>query len=165
VSARADELQQLLEPVVTALGYELWGIEVNAYSRHTLLRVYIDSPTGITVDDCATVSRQVGSTLDVSDPLKGSYTLEVSSPGWDRPLFTPAQYARYVGEPVALRLAYVVDGKRNCNGRLVAVHEEQVEVELSTGERSKVPFAAIKKARLAVESQPAAPVRKRKPRG
>ena len=87
MSARVVELQQLLAPVIEALGYELWGVELVAHGRHSLLRIYIDHDEGITVEDCATASRQASAALDVADPFHGAYTLEVSSPGWDRPLF------------------------------------------------------------------------------
>ena len=164
MSARADELQRMLAPVVSALGYELWGVEINVYARHSLLRIYIDGPAGITVDDCAVVSRQVSSTLDVGDPIQGAYTLEVSSPGWDRPLFAVEHYRRYLGEQVALRLAYPVEGKRNITGRLLAVNEMQVEVESKAGEHLTLPMVAIKRARLVIEAEMPAAKRKKSPR-
>jgi ribosome maturation factor RimP len=153
VSGRVDELQQLLAPVVEALGYELWGVELVAHGRHSLLRIFIDSEQGINVEDCATVSRQAGATLDVADPFGGAYTLEVSSPGWDRPLFSEAQFRRYVGERVKVRLAYPLQGRRNCSGRLVAVDAEGLEIEVSAEICLKLPFAAIKKANLAIDGE------------
>lgn len=153
MSTRVDELQNLLAPVVAALGFELWGIELAAHGRHTLLRIFIDGEEGITVDDCAAVSRQVSSTMDVNDPIHSGYTLEVSSPGWDRPLFTREQYQRYVGERLKARLAYPVGGKRNCSGRLVSVDDEGIEVEVTAEVQLKLPFSAIKKANLVVEKE------------
>lgn len=153
MTARVDELQQLLAPVVAALGYELWGLELSAYARHSLLRVYIDSENGITVDDCAAVSGQVSSMLDVSDPITGAYTLEVSSPGWDRPLFSPGQFSAYVGEKVKVKLGYPVEGQRNCSGRLVAADGNGIVVEVKPEKQLTLPFAAIKKANLVIDTK------------
>jgi ribosome maturation factor RimP len=152
VAARVEELQQLLAPVIEALGFELWGVEVMTRPRHSLLRIFIDSANGITVDDCAEVSRHAGSALDVADPIKGAYTLEVSSPGWDRPLFVPAQYRRYLGERVKIRLAHLIDGQRNVNGTLTGADAGGVEVEIAAEQRVRVPFGAIRKANLVGES-------------
>ncbi len=153
VSAQVVELQQLLAPVIEALGYELWGVELVAHGRHSLLRIYIDRDEGISIDDCAIASRQASATLDVADPFHGAYTLEVSSPGWDRPLFSEAQFRRYIGEQIRVRLAYPVQGKRNCNGRLLAVDAEGLEIEGLAETSLRLPFAAIKKANLAIESE------------
>jgi len=152
VSTRVEELREILAPIVEALGLELWGVELNVHARHSLLRIYIDSENGITVDDCALVSGHASSALDVADPIGNAYTLEVSSPGWDRPLFYPEQFQHYVGERVRMKLAYPVQGQRNCTGRLVAVDAGGVEVEVAQEARLVVPFAAIKKANLIVES-------------
>jgi len=151
VSARVEELQQLLEPVVAALGYELWGVELNARPRHSLLRLYIDAPQGITVDDCAAVSRQVSATLDVSDPITGAYTLEVSSPGWDRPLFRAAQYESYTGSRVKIRLSRLMDGQRNLDGIIAGANEDGVELEMTAEKRIRVPWGAIRKASLVID--------------
>jgi ribosome maturation factor RimP len=153
VSTRVEELRELLAPVVEALGYELWGVEMNVHGRHALLRIYIDREAGITVDDCALVSQHASGTLDVADPIAGAYTLEVSSPGWDRPLFTPEQYRAYIGERVKLKLAYPVQGQRNCTGQLLAVDAAGVEIGISEEARLTVPFAAIKRAHLVIESE------------
>lgn len=151
MSARVEELQHLLEPVVAALGYELWGVELNARPRHSLLRLYIDAPQGITVDDCAAVSRQVSATLDVSDPITGAYTLEVSSPGWDRPLFRAAQYERYTGSRVKIRLSRLMDGQRNLDGIIAGANEDGVELEMTAEKRTRVPWGAIRKASLVID--------------
>lgn len=153
VAQRVEDLEQLLTPVIAALGYELWGVELNARPRHSLLRLFIDSPAGITVDDCAAVSRQASATLDVADPIKGAYTLEVSSPGWDRPLFRQEQYRLYVGSKLRLRLARLVEGQRNVAGVLCAVGDDCVEVEVAPEKRLRVPWAAIRKANLDVDEE------------
>lgn len=153
VSTRVEELHALLAPVVEALGYVLWGVELVARGRHSLLRIYIDSEAGITVDDCALVSQHASGALDVADPIQGAYTLEVSSPGWDRPLFTPAQFRAYVGERVKLRLAHTVQGQRNCTGTLLAADDENVEIGVSEDVRLTVPYAAIRRAHLVIDDE------------
>lgn len=151
VAARVEELQRLLAPVVAALGFELWGIELSTRPRHSLLRIFIDGEAGITVDDCAAVSRQVSATLDVADPIQGAYTLEVSSPGLDRPLFSPEQYARFSGHRVKLALAHLVAGRRNLAGVLGVADEDGVEVLLAPEQAMRVPYGAIRRANLVVD--------------
>lgn len=153
MSTRVEELRELLAPVVGALGFELWGVELNVHGRHSLLRIYIDSEAGITVDDCALVSHHASGALDVADPIASAYTLEVSSPGWDRPLFTADQYRAYVGERVKLKLTYPVQGQRNCTGTLLAVDADGVRIGISDEVGLNVPFAAIKKAHLVIEGE------------
>ena len=147
VTQAAKQLQQLLEPGVSALGYELLGIEHLAQGRHSLLRLYIDSPDGITVEDCERVSHQVSGVLEVEDPVKGQYTLEVSSPGLDRPLFKPEHYARFVGEVVALRLARPLGDRRRFKGRLLALRDDAVVIE-QDGAEVVIPLDDIDKAHL-----------------
>ena len=141
-------LQTLLEPVVTALGYELVGIEQVTGGRRGLVRLYIDHPPGVTVDDCERVSRQVSAVLDVEDPIAGGYVLEVSSPGLDRPLYTLAHYARFTGHRARLKLRTpLVGDQRNMNCTLLGVDEDKVRIEVD-GVEHRVPLAEIAKARL-----------------
>lgn len=112
MAAVAENLTNLIEPVVAGLGYELLGIEYISQGRHSVLRLYIDSEQGIGLGDCEQVSRQVSGVMDVEDPLKGQYVLEVSSPGLDRPLFKAEHYVRYIGETVRIRLRRPVDNQR-----------------------------------------------------
>ena len=129
--ARANaKIHDIVEPAVVALGFELVGIEHIAQGRHSLLRVYIDHPDGIDVEDCADVSRQVSGVLDVEDPITGEYTLEVSSPGLDRPIFTEAQFARYSGHLVDLRLRVAHEGRRKFRGRLQQVANGELNIEV-----------------------------------
>ena len=107
---RLERLGAVLGPVIGTLGCELWGIELSGPSQRPVLRVFIDSPDGISLDDCERVSRQVSVVLEVEDPLPGEYVLEVSSPGMDRQLFTEEQCARYIGEEVRLRCAELIRG-------------------------------------------------------
>lgn len=140
-------LNALIEPVVTAMGFELWGIEYLAQGKHSRLVVYIDSPDGITVDHCADVSRQISAILDVEDPIPGQYQLEVSSPGMDRPLFTLEQFARYRGSTVALRLRVPFDGRRKFKGLLAGVEGDEVLLQLD-GEEYCFPIDGIDQARV-----------------
>lgn len=145
------DLKVLLEPAVTALGFELWGIEYLVRGRHRLLRVYIDGPEGINVDDCAAVSHQVSGVLDVEDPIPGEYTLEVSSPGLDRVLFEPGQYARYVGSLIVVRTQAPVAGRRRFRGRLKAVDAEGFTLSLDDGGDKSFGFADVDKAQVEPE--------------
>jgi ribosome maturation factor RimP len=143
---RAD-LRKLLEPGVQALGFELVDLDVVGQRHHPTLRVYIDSPRGVTVDDCAGVSRQLSAILEVEDPLPGSYTLEVSSPGLDRPLVTLADFRRFTGETVRIRMQAPLAGRRNFTGRLVGLKDNQVVIE-ADNERFDLAFEEIERARL-----------------
>ena len=130
-----------------ALGYQLWGVEYIAQGRHSVVRLYIDSTAGITVDDCAAVSEQVSSVLDVEDPIAGEYTLEVSSPGVERLLFKLAQYAGYEGEWLELRLRSAFEGRRKFNGILKGVEGEDVVIQIDDQE-FLLPYDTIEKARV-----------------
>lgn len=145
--AKEQQLQILLAPAVTALGYEFWGLEYLTHARQAVLRVFIDSPNGIGVEDCAKVSRQISAVLDVEDPITIEYTLEVSSPGMDRPLFTLEQYQRYVGENVKIRLRSPFEGRRNFNGRLVGIEADEVVIVVEDHEYL-LPIEMIDKAEL-----------------
>ena len=142
---------EMLEPAVRSLGYELVGVEYRGGGKGGgLLRVYIDSEQGITVDDCQKVSYQVSGVLDVNDPIPGHYTLEVSSPGMDRPLFRPEDYRRFAGSLVKLRLAYPVDGRRKFTGRLRGLDDGNVLLELE-GAQVSLPLEQVEQARLVPE--------------
>lgn len=147
VAGKAQQIEDLLTPTVEALGFELWGVEYLSQGRHTLLRIYIESPDGITVDDCAAVSEQVSAVLDVEDPITGEYTLEVSSPGMDRLLFKLEQYPAYVGEVVDLRLRTAFEGRRKYKGILKGIEGEDVVLHVDDHEYL-LPHDAIDKARV-----------------
>ena len=139
---------QLLEPIVEGLGYEFVGAEYLPQGKHSLLRVYIDNQeTGIGVDDCECVSRQVSSMLDVEDPISGHYTLEVSSPGLDRPLFRPEHFERFVGHQIKLLLSAPVNGRRKMTAELQAISGNVVTLVLE-GEQIEIDFDNIEKAHL-----------------
>jgi ribosome maturation factor RimP len=140
------ELRSLVEPAVTALGYELVGVEFS-HGKPGLLRVYIDSEDGITVHDCEAVSHQVSGLLDVEDPIAGQYSLEVSSPGLDRPLFQARDFERFAGQAVRLRLTAPLNGRRNFRGLLRGMQGNQVIVQLDD-EELRVELDEIDQARL-----------------
>ncbi|MBD3670962.1 MAG: ribosome maturation factor RimP [Gammaproteobacteria bacterium] len=126
----SDKIWSLIQPVVETMDYELVGIEHLSQGRHSVLRVYIDHENGITVDDCASVSHQISGLLDVEEPVQGNYSLEVSSPGLDRPLFTLEHFKRFAGATVQLRLHSPIEGRRKMTATLNGVDGEQVELEV-----------------------------------
>lgn len=149
--AAVERLTQLLEPVITGLGYELVGLEYHPNRKRGVLRIFIDSPSGIGVDDCARVSHQVSGVLDVEDPLPGEYNLEVSSPGLDRPIFKPEDFNRFAGERVRLRLQGTLDGRRRFRGRLIGLEGDDVVVEEPDGGTARVPLDRVDKAHVELE--------------
>lgn len=146
--ASVDMISDLLRPTIEALDLELWGVEHIVRGRSSLLRIYIDSPEGITIDDCERASRQVSGVLDVEDPLSGEYTLEVSSPGMDRPLFRFEQYSQFIGDVVSLRLRTPIDGRRKFKGVLEKAEADQIVMTVD-GELIEIPFQQIDKANIA----------------
>lgn len=142
------ELQQLLAPAITRAGFELWGLEYSPQNASALLRIYIEHPERlVTITDCETVSREISALLDVHDPIAGEYQLEVSSPGVDRPLFTAAQFARYIGSEVKLETLLPVQGRRRFKGPIIAVDGEQIEVEVDQV-RYRLAARDLTKARI-----------------
>jgi len=126
----SPQVVSVVEPVVIGLGYSLVGAEFGQAENGQTLRVYIDKPEGILMEDCAAVSRQLNAVLDVEDTIKSAYLLEVSSPGVDRPLFTEEHFVAQVGEQIRVRMADAVSGRRNFKGQLVAVENACAVVEV-----------------------------------
>lgn len=143
-----EKLRTLVEETVEAMAFEAVGVEFHTAGRHSLLRIYIDKPEGVTIDDCADVSRQVSAVLDVEDPISGQYTLEVSSPGLDRPLFRESDFERFTGRDVKIRTMAPIDGRKRFKGRLLGIEEGgRVIIEME-GERIELDFDSIHDARL-----------------
>ena len=143
-----DRLRGLLRGGVEALGFELVDAEMVGGGHSPTLRVYIDSPQEITVQDCADVSRQISALLDVEDPIPGSYILEVSSPGLDRPLVTNEDFRKRLGEKVKVKLRRPLEsGRRNLTGQLVELTAGGIVVEVDN-ERFELVFEMIERARL-----------------
>jgi len=146
---------RLLEPPIEALNYELVDVEFAQAGRGGVLRIFIDrraedSSLGITVDDCANVSHAVSQVLEIQDPIKGHYTLEVSSPGFDRILRTRAHFERFIGERIFAELKLPIDGRRRFVGELKSVADDAIVVEVD-GKAQSLPFERIQKARLRPE--------------
>jgi ribosome maturation factor RimP len=137
----------MIQPVVEAMGCELWGIDYNSQGKHSFLRIYIEKEEGVGVDDCEKVSRQVSSLMDVEDPISGQYTLEVSSPGMDRPLYNLEHYQRFIGENVAVKLNRAFEQRKSFKGILVAVEDDEVVVRVDD-EEYLLPFELIEKANV-----------------
>lgn len=145
--AKDTQLIELLQPVVEAMGFIFWGLEFSGSGRHTLLRLYIDHVDGINVDQCAEVSRQISSVLDVEDPITQEYTLEVSSPGMDRPLFSLEHYQQYANHIVDVRLRMPFEGRRKFKGQLLGVEDQDV-VLLVDEHEYLLPVELIEKAHI-----------------
>lgn len=158
VTDKASEIAALLAPTIESLGLELLGTEYLPAPGGAVLRLYIDVPADagadaageprtVGIDDCEAVSREVSAQLDVEDPISGNYTLEVSSPGIDRPLFTPAQFARFAGESAKVTLKLPQDGRRRLQGRIAGVEGDSIAFEVD-GQPFVVASGNIEKARL-----------------
>ncbi len=141
------ELYELLEPGVRALGFEMLTVETTGQGNSSVLRIYIDNPAGITVDDCARVSDQVSAILDVEDPISDRYRLEVSSPGFDRPLCRLSHFESVVGQKVRIRTTVALAGRTRFTGTLTGATAEVVTLEID-GQVQAVPMDNILKARL-----------------
>lgn len=142
-----EQLVALIEPVVEGLGFTLWGVEYFAQGKSASLKVYIESEAGVGVDDCANVSRQLSAVLDVEDPIVSRYTLEVSSPGMDRRLFTLAQFKAFAGSNVRLSLKDPYEGRRRYKGLLCGIEEDDVVVR-SGDEEYLFPIDQIERANV-----------------
>jgi ribosome maturation factor RimP len=143
-----ERLIALIEPVLAQLGYELVELEYAAGRTSAVVRIFIDQPAGISVDDCERVSRDVAALLDVDDPIPTAYTLEVSSPGFDRVLRTPGHFERFVGERIYVKLQAPRAGRKRYTGLLKTVSAAGIEMEVDK-QTVSVPFGEIAKARLA----------------
>ena len=148
--SKQSGLNALIEPIVVGMGYEMVGVEYLPQGKHSILRIYIDKPEGIDVDDCGDVSRQVSAMLDVEDPIKGEYNLEVSSPGLDRPLFTLAHFSQFIGCRANVRLKMPIDGQRKFVGVIQSQNNDEVDLEVN-GKVIAIPFDLIDKANLVPE--------------
>ena len=142
-----DKLRNLLEEPVDGLGYELVHLEMATQGKDRVLRLYIDAPGGIQVDDCETVSHHVSAILDVEDPVSSGYLLEVSSPGLDRPLVKPSHFKQFLGDRAKIVTSEHVLGRRRFSGQMVEADEKGVVLEVD-GESYTLPYSQIESARL-----------------
>ena len=148
---KAHEIAALLAPTVGSLGLELLGVEYLPAPGGAVLRLYIDTPEGderaVGIEDCEATSREVSAQLDVEDPITGNYTLEVSSPGVDRPLFTTAQFERYAGQVAKVTMKLPMDGRRRLQGTILRADGDMVVFDVD-GTEMAVAIDNIEKARL-----------------
>lgn len=176
MNRRERQIEELIEPAVAALGCRVWGINYLSQGKHSILRIYIEraadsledaagalkeaagaleeaaaatteTQAGISIEDCERVSRQVSELLDVEETINGEYTLEVSSPGLDRQLFRPEQYARVLGEKLDVRLSFPFDGRKKFVGQLVGVEDNEAVIQID-GEEFLLPIETIQKAQV-----------------
>jgi len=143
-------LNNLVKNTVEGLDFTLWGYEYRPHSESALLRVFIEKEGGISVDDCATVSRQLGAVLDVENIIPVAYILEISSPGMDRVLFTADQYQDYIGDSLKIRTRTPIEERRNFKGSLVSADENFVTIKVDNTE-FEIPFESIDRARLVLD--------------
>ncbi len=145
------DLTELFEPVIESMGYELVGVEFSGGSGHGTLRVYIDSENGVNLDDCAAISHQISGILDVEEPIRQAYDLEISSPGLNRPLFKLVDFERFAGRTAKIKLAIALDGRKNFRGELKGVADSRlVRIEVD-GEQFELAYADIARANLVGE--------------
>ena len=145
-----ERLIELVEPLLVGLGYELVELEFSGGRGSATLRVFIDRPSGVAIEDCELVSRELSALLDVHDPVPTAYRLEVSTPGLDRVLRTPAHFARFVGVRVAVELAAPRDGRRRYTGRLSRSDAEGIVMDVD-GTEVKLRYPELLRARIVPE--------------
>lgn len=148
-----DNLTTMLTPAVQAAGFDMVGVEFVRAGKHSILRVYIDHPDGISVDDCADASYQISAVLDLEDPIATEYHLEVSSPGLDRPLFSLSHYVQCIGQLVSIKLSRPIEGnRRNYQGRLSRVEQDSQQIVMEIdGEQQRLPLSLVDKANVIPE--------------
>ncbi|MCG6881349.1 MAG: ribosome maturation factor RimP [Deltaproteobacteria bacterium] len=142
-----EEIEALVEPVLDEMGIELVDLEYFSGHGRQVLRIYADRPTGITLDDCAMVSREIGHLLDVSDLLQHQYVLEVSSPGLNRPLKREKDFFRVVGQQIKVQTTAPLKGRSNFSGVLQSVENGMLKIDLGDAV-VQIPAKSIRKANL-----------------
>ena len=147
MSSSVTLITELIDTTIQALGLDLWGVELLQQGKYSLLRIYIEREEGVMIEDCEKVSRQVSALMDVEDPIAGEYTLEVSSPGLDRPLFRIEHYSQYVGSEVDLKLRRPLDGRRKFKGQIIKVSGGIVGL-LVEGSEYDLEYSDIEKASI-----------------
>src|SRR5262245_10309783 len=143
-----DRVKRLFQEVVEGQGYELVDAELKGAGKNAILRIFIDKPGGVSHRDCKLVSEQVGTVLDVEDPIPFSYTLEVSSPGLDRKLVKESDYARFEGKLARIQTRIPLNRQKVFKGRLRGFQNGKIQLELAQGESLEIPLDVVNEARL-----------------
>ncbi len=152
-TSETDRVLLLIEPALTAMGYEIVLVRILTHPRR-VLQITVDRADGgvVTVDDCAEVSRTASALLDVDDVVRGAYDLEISSPGIDRPLTRPKDFERYAGQVARLEVNPAVDGRKRFRGNLCGMSGDEVKIEVDAAE-FLIPFGRIEKAKLVLTDE------------
>lgn len=151
-TALTHRVRAIVEPLCEAEGFELVHIEFQPEAGGRILRLYIDKPGGVTLDDCVNISRQVSDLLDISFESLGSYNLEVSSPGPERPLGKESDYNRFKGRKVKIKTSQPINGQKNFKGILSGISGGVVSVSVD-GQTVVIPYNKISKARLVIHGE------------
>lgn len=138
----------IIEPVVVGMGYNFWGIECQTGVNSAKVCVYIDHNNGISLDDCSRVSEQLSAVLDVEDPIRVPYNLEISSPGINRPLFNNEHLKSSVGRKVKIKTLWPINERRNFSGMLLEIGDQDIKIKVADGEVYDIAINAIKSAKL-----------------
>ena len=145
--AVSDQIEALVQVSIESLGYMLVGVEYIKNGRDTVLRIYIDAEQGISIEDCERVSHQVNGILEVEDPISTAYSLEVSSPGFDRPLFKQKDFEQFFGAEAKISMKLPIQGRRNFKGQLHGFSDGNILIEVD-GELYDLPLTKLAKARI-----------------
>jgi ribosome maturation factor RimP len=151
-----DQVEDLARPLVSSFGLELVEIEFKCEGRQMVLRVYIDKEGGVTLDDCATVSKELSAVLDVEDVIPGRYSLEVSSPGLNRPINKRSDYVRYTGRLVKIKTVDTIPDdagnmRKTFLGELLGLDGDLIRLKLLEGQTASIPLESVAKANLEFE--------------
>lgn len=153
--SREQDITDILQPVVESMGFIWWGVEYHHNSVNSILRVYVDKADGgISIDDIVDITDQLNPVLDVENPIVTAYTFEVSSPGMDRPLFTPAQFQQFVGATIKCQTRQAVEKRRKFEGVLLHADEEAITLQLPKGQQPaeiSLPLSLVDKAKVVPE--------------
>lgn len=148
---KIEKIREIVAPLLVSMGLELVDLELSGSAKQSRLRIFIDKAGGVTVDDCEQASRYIGYALDTADPISGTYTLELSSPGLDRPLRKVEDYRRYTGKLVRLKMARPLLGAWTIVGRFQSIDMDRMKIQPAEGEPIEVALADVNQARLEVE--------------
>jgi ribosome maturation factor RimP len=142
-----NEIIDIIKPTIVSMGYELWGLSIGQQNNSLKFTLYIDSKSGINIDDCVKVSNQVSHILDIDDGFNSEYILEVSSPGFDRVLITQDHFEKYINEKVKMKLKWLVQNRKNIKGLITSVTSEHVVIS-DDKDNYEIKYDSIDSARL-----------------